>query len=107
MTYTDLQALIKRRPEVYGKYAGFLDYLKPNEYRFVVLHADTISLIRITGLNKFSSSKAWGLAWEAYLNKACSEPDIVIGEDNPLFERISVSDDEWKEAMVVEVDPLT
>lgn len=102
MTYTDLQALIKRRPEVYGKYSGFLDYLKPKEYKFIALTEDNFICIKVISSTTKDMDALYLKAEDAFRSVNGFSFDLLVGEDNPLFERITVTEGEWEQAKVVE-----
>jgi hypothetical protein len=104
MTQSDLLKLIERRPEVYGKYKG---YLKPNTYKVIALLADSVAAMSLRSFNQLTNEQVSQKAYDAFLNSSLAQPDMIITEDNPLFERIALSEWEWKEGFVVDVDPLT
>ncbi len=103
MTYTDLQALIKRRPEVYGKYSGFLDYLKPKEYLYLCLHDTDYKLYVVRSLNEVDVTTRWDNVWQEASDYFQEAPDLLISEGSPLFNVLRAGEMDWSEATVVEV----
>lgn len=79
-----------------------MDYFKPKEYKFIALTEDNFICIKVISSTTKDMDALYLKAEEAFRSVNSFPLDLLVGEDNPLFQRISITDGEWGQAKVVE-----